>query len=133
MLREMDIDIRVRYQETDAMGFLHHGNFFTYFEMGRTELLRQTGKSYRQLEDEGTLMVVVSIGCKYRRPARYDDLLKLRTKTVRVTPAKIIHTYQVFRGEELLAEGDSVLACVDRDGRVRRTPEWLRFDDEDAA
>jgi len=132
MLRELDVEIRVRYQETDAMGVLHHANYFTYFELGRTELLRSTGKSYRQLEDDGTLMVIVKIGCKYLRPARYDDLLRLRTRTSRVTAAKIEHTYQVFRGDELLAEGDSTLACVDRNGRVQRTPEWLRFDDGDA-
>lgn len=131
MLRELDLEIRVRYQETDAMGVLHHANYFTYFEMGRTELLRSTGKSYKQLEDDGTLMVIVKIGCKYLRPARYDDLLRLRTRTTRVTAAKIEHAYQLFRGDELLAEGDSTLACVDRNGRVQRTPEWLRFDDGD--
>ena len=78
MLTEHEIEIRVRYCETDAMGFLHHANHFTYFEMGRTELLRAHGKSYRDLEAEGTLMVIVKIGCSYKRPARYDDVLRLR-------------------------------------------------------
>jgi acyl-CoA thioester hydrolase len=133
MQREMDLEIRVRYQETDAMGVLHHANYFTYFEMGRTELLRFHGKSYRDLEAEGTLMVIVKIGCSYKRPARYDDVLRLRTRTERVTAAKIEHTYELWRGEELLAEGHSTLACVDRAGRVQRTPEWLRFDDRDGA
>ena len=132
MLREMDLEIRVRYQETDAMGVLHHANYFTYFEMGRTELLRSTGKTYRQLEDDGTLMVIVKIGCNYKRPARYDDVLRLHTRTRRVTAAKIEHEYEVFRGDELLATGESTLACVDRSGRVQRTPEWLRFDDGDS-
>lgn len=132
MLREMDLEIRVRYQETDAMGVLHHANYFTYFEMGRTELLRSTGKTYRQLEDDGTLMVIVKIGCNYKRPARYDDVLRLHTRTRRVTAAKIEHDYEVFRGDELLATGESTLACVDRQGRVQRTPEWLRFDDGDS-
>jgi acyl-CoA thioester hydrolase len=133
MQREMDLEIRVRYQETDAMGVLHHANYFTYFEMGRTELLRIHGKSYRELEDEGTLMVIVKIGCNYKRPARYDDVLRLRTKTERVTAAKIEHTYELWRGAELLAEGYSTLACVDRSGRVQRTPEWLRFDETEAS
>src|SRR5690348_11102952 len=133
MQREMDLEIRVRYQETDAMGVLHHANYFTYFEMGRTELLRIHGKSYRELEAEGTLMVIVKIGCNYKRPARYDDVLRLRTRTERVTAAKIEHTYELWRGPELLAEGYSTLACVDRDGRVQRTPEWLRFDDSEAS
>ena len=132
MLREMDLEIRVRYQETDAMGVLHHANYFTYFEMGRTEFLRSTGKTYREVEDTGILMVIVKIACKYLRPARYDDVLRLHTRTRRVTAAKIEHDYQLFRGDELLAEGESTLACVDRQGRVQRTPEWLRFDDGDA-
>ncbi|RPI89913.1 MAG: acyl-CoA thioesterase, partial [Planctomycetaceae bacterium] len=72
-----EIDIRVRYSETDAMGFLHHANYFVYFELGRTELLRAQGGNYRQMEEEGQFMVVVSLECKYRRPARYDDLLSL--------------------------------------------------------
>ncbi len=127
MIREHDLEIRVRYQETDAMGVLHHANYFTYFEMGRTELLRSNGKSYRDLEDGGLLMVIVKIGCNYRRPARYDDVLRLHTTTMRVTAAKIEHEYQLFRGEELLCEGHSTLACVDREGRVQRVPEWLHL------
>ena len=125
MIREHDLEIRVRYQETDAMGVLHHANYFTYFEMGRTELLRANGKSYRDLEDGGLLMVIVKIGCNYRRPARYDDVLRLHTVTTRVTAAKIEHEYQMYRGDELLCEGHSTLACVDREGRVQRVPEWL--------
>lgn len=125
MIREHDLEIRVRYQETDAMGVLHHANYFTYFEMGRTELLRANGKSYRDLEVGGLLMVIVKIGCNYRRPARYDDVLRLHTVTTRVTAAKIEHEYQMYRGDELLCEGHSTLACVDREGRVQRVPEWL--------
>ncbi|MBL9080492.1 MAG: acyl-CoA thioesterase [Planctomycetales bacterium] len=127
MIREHDLEIRVRYQETDAMGVLHHANYFTYFEMGRTELLRANGKSYRDLEDGGLLMVIVKIACNYRRPARYDDVLRLHTRTIRVTPAKIEHEYQMYRGEELLCDGSSTLACVDREGRVQRVPEWLHL------
>jgi acyl-CoA thioester hydrolase len=126
MIRELDVEIRVRYQETDAMGFLHHANYFTYFEIGRTELLRANGRDYRQVEEDGLFMVVVKIGSTYKLPARYDDVLTLRTTVARITAAKIEHTYQVFRGEELLTEGFSTLACVDRQGRVQRVPEWLR-------
>ena len=131
--REMDVEIRVRYQETDAMGVLHHANYVTYFEIGRTELLRSTGISYKQVEDSGILMVIVRINIRYRKPAKYDDVLTLRTRTVRASGAKIDHTYQLFRGDELLCEGESTLACVDRQGKVQRVPEWLRMDDEDAA
>jgi acyl-CoA thioester hydrolase len=126
MILEQDLQIRVRYQETDAMGVLHHANYFTYFEMGRTELLRANGRDYRQVEESGLFMVVVRIGCTYKKPARYDDVLTLRTRATRISAAKIEHTYELLRGEELLAEGHSTLACVDREGRVQRVPEWMR-------
>lgn len=124
-LAEYDLAIRVRYQETDAMGILHHANYFTYFEMGRTEMLRSQGHSYRSVEEGGVFMVVVKIGCRYLRPAKYDDLLTLRTRLMRVTAAKIEHEYQLLRDGELLCEGHSTLACVDRAGNVCRVPSWL--------
>ncbi|HEX5443686.1 MAG TPA: thioesterase family protein [Pirellulales bacterium] len=126
MLREHEIEIRVRYQETDAMGVLHHANYLTYFEMGRTEMLRAAGFDYRRVEESGIFMVIVKISCRYRRPARYDDVLRLKTTLARVSPAKIEHHYQLFRGEDLLAEAESTLACVDRQGQLQRVPDWLR-------
>lgn len=126
MLREHEIEIRVRYQETDAMGVLHHANYLTYFEMGRTELLRAEGFDYRRVEEAGAFLVIARISCSYRRPARYDDVLRLRTTLVRISPAKIEHAYQLFRGDELLAEAESTLACVDRQGQLQRVPDWLR-------
>lgn len=126
MADEQEIQIRVRYQETDAMGVLHHANYFTYFEIGRTELLRHNGASYRELENSGLLMVVVRISCRYHRPARYDDLLTLRTKLVRVTAGKIEHSYELLRGNERIAVAESTLACVDRNGMLQRVPRWLR-------
>jgi len=108
------------------MGLLHHANYFVYFEMGRTEFLRERGVSYRDIEDAGYLLVIVDLGCKYKRPARYDDLLTLRTTVSRVTHVKIVHTYQVFRDGLLLAEGHSTLACIDREGRPQPLPESLR-------
>ena len=120
-----EIPIRVRYAETDRMGLLHHSQYFVYFEMGRTEMLRARGVSYRDLEDSGFLLVIVDIGCKFKRPARYDDLLTLRTTVERVTHVKIIHKYEIFRDGLLLSEGHSTLACVDRDGRPQALPEIL--------
>ena len=117
-----EIAVRVRYAETDRMGLLHHAGYFVYFEMGRTELLRARGLTYRDMEDAGHLLVIVEIGCKYKRPAYYDDLLALRTTVARVTHVKIVHQYQVFRDGLLLAEGHSTLACVDRDGRPQALP-----------
>ena len=127
MLNRHEIEIRVRYQETDPMGFLHHANYFTYFEMGRTELLRAAGGNYREMEEMGLLIVVVKAECHYRRPARYDDLLRLCTTVTRVTSVKIEHEYRLFREDEPLAVGHVTLAVVDRDGRVRRVPDWLQF------
>lgn len=123
MVAEHEIQIRVRYSETDAMGFLHHSNYFSYFEMGRTELLRSRGGNYRAMEDSGLYMVVVKVECKYRKPARYDDLLTLKTRIARVTPAKLEHEYQLYRGAELLTEAHSTLACLDREGNVQRIPD----------
>jgi acyl-CoA thioester hydrolase len=120
-----EITIRVRYAETDRMGLLHHANYLVYFEQGRTELLRDRGKTYRDLEDQGYLLVLVKVEVRYRQPARYDDLLTLRTTVTRVTPVRIEHRYEVVRDGQLLADGSSTLACVDRDGRLQAMPEWL--------
>ena len=125
MLTEHQIEIRVRYNETDSMGFVHHANYFTYFELGRTELLRASGGNYRRMEESGLLVVVVRASCKYQRPAKYDDLLTIKTKITRITAAKIEHEYQVFRGEEQLAQAQVTLAVVNRAGAVQRVPEWM--------
>jgi acyl-CoA thioester hydrolase len=125
MAESHEIEIRVRYQETDAMGRVHHANFLTYFEMGRTEMLRSTGRSYRALEDEGLFLVVAKMQCRFHRAARYDDLLRIRTTTTGVTRVRLEHAYQVFCGETLLTEGETTLACVDTDGRPSRIPKWF--------
>jgi acyl-CoA thioester hydrolase len=129
MLRQHETEIRVRYKETDPMGLLHHSNYFVYFEIGRTELLRADGGNYRQMEADGQFVVVVKAECQYRRPARYDDLLRIRTTITRVTQAKIEHQYEVFRDTECLAVGHITLAIVDRNGKVQPTPEWMQDDD----
>jgi acyl-CoA thioester hydrolase len=129
MLRQHDIQVRVRYQETDGQGRLHHANYFTYFELGRTELLRAAGKSYLQVEQAGYMLVVVEIGCEYFLPAGFDDLLTVRTMVIRAKGARIEHQYEVFRDEELLARGRSIVACVDQSGKPKRIPDWLLPDD----
>jgi acyl-CoA thioester hydrolase len=125
MLDEHEIQVRVRYRDSDPMGFLHHSTYFTYFEMGRTELLRARGGNYRRMEEEGLYAVVVRAECKYHAPARYDDLLTVRTILKRISAAKIEHEYLVFRDGHPLATGRVVLALVDREGQVQRIPEWL--------
>jgi acyl-CoA thioester hydrolase len=117
--------VRVRYAETDRMGLLHHANYFVYFELARTEMLRNRGISYKEVEDSGHFLVIIDLGCKYKKPAYYDDVLTIRTTVARVTHVKIIHEYQVLRDGELLAEGHSTLACVDREGKPRALPAML--------
>jgi acyl-CoA thioester hydrolase len=122
-----EITIRVRYAEVDRMGLLHHANYLVYFEQGRTELLRTLGMSYRDLEDQGYLLVLTKLEVRYRRPARFDDVLTVRTTAVKTTAVRIDHRYEVFRDGELLTEGTTTLACVDRDGRPQPLPELLRM------
>ncbi len=130
MLSEHEIEIRVRYQETDAQGHVHHANYFTWFELGRCELLRSAGVGYEQIEAEGVHLVVAKISARYHRPCRFGDVVRLHTKTVRARGARIDHQYQIFRGDELLVEGESTIACIDNQGRVQRLPAWLSEDGE---
>ncbi len=124
-MNQIDTEIRVRYAETDRMGFLHHAQYFIYFEQGRTDLLRAKGIAYRELEDQGYFLVVVKLDCRYKSPARYDDVLRLRTNLTRTTAVRVEHRYELYRGNTLLAEGNSTLACVDREGRLQALPEVL--------
>jgi acyl-CoA thioester hydrolase len=121
-----EVAIRVRYAETDRMGLLHHANYLVYFEQARTELLRRQGVSYKDLEDQGYLLVLTRVEVRYRRPARYDDLVTVRTTVERVTAVRIDHRYEVLCEGQLLAEGSSTLACVDRTGRPQALPDFLR-------
>ncbi len=130
MLTEHEIQFRVRYKETDAMGYVHHANYATFFEMGRTELLRADGGNYRIMEEAGLLLVVVRLNTHFRAPARYDDWLTLKTRIKRVGAAKLEHEYFLYRDGQLLSQAESVLACVDRSGKVQPIPEALRIDVE---
>ncbi len=121
-----DIEIRVRYAETDRMGLLHHANYLVYFEQGRTELLRSQGFTYKTMEDEGFLLVLTKAAVRYKSPARYDDMLTLRTIVTRTTAVRIEHRYEVYRDGTLIADGETTLASVDREGRIQALPEWLQ-------
>lgn len=117
------LDLRVRYAETDAMGYLHHSNYLVYFEMGRTELLRLCGVSYREMEERGFFYVVAKIEVRYRVPARYDDEVTLYTWTEKLSPVRIDHRYRLQRGTELLTDASSTLVCVSREGRPVAAPD----------
>ena len=126
MMLTGEIQIRVRYAETDRMGLLHHANYLVYFEQARTDLLRSIGSNYRDLEDKGFYLVVSKLEVKYRRPVHYDDLVTIRTTVTRTTPVRLEHRYEVFNpAGELCCEGASTLACVDGEGRIQAMPEWL--------
>ncbi len=107
------------------MGVAHHATFPIWFEMGRTEMLRATGQNYRALEEAGIFLAVVKLEVRYRRPARYDDLMRVRTELLCAGPVKIEHAYTLLRGDEVLAEGATTLACLDREGRARAIPDAI--------
>ena len=120
-----DLTIRVRYAESDPMGYLHHSKYFEYFEMGRTELLRLAGHRYRDLESAGVLFAVAKVECRFRAPARYDDELVLTTRIDRMTRARIDHSYVLKRGESVLCEAASTLACINPEGKLIPIPDAI--------
>jgi len=121
-----ETQVRVRYGEVDRMGVVYHANYLVFFEQGRTEYLRSLGGTYRRLEEEGTLLVVVETGVRHHRPAAYDDLLTVRTRLTDLRAVRMRFEYEVLRGPDLLASGFTVLASTDPEGRPRRLPEAFR-------
>jgi acyl-CoA thioester hydrolase len=119
-----ELEVRVRYAETDQMGVAHHASYLVWFEAARTELIRQRGRSYAEIEAAGWLLVVVEAYCRYRRPARYDDVLAIRARVRDVRAASLSFAYEVVRKADgdVLADGYTVHAAVDRSGRARRIP-----------
>jgi acyl-CoA thioester hydrolase len=115
--------LRVRYSETDQMGVVYHGNYFSWFEVGRVELLRQLGLSYQALEaDEDCVLPVVEASCRYRKPARYDDLLTLETTVKAMRGPILLFGYALYKEQLLLAEGETKHVIVDRALTRRRLP-----------
>ena len=126
-IRSHTITVVPRYAETDKGGVVHHSVYPVWFEMGRTELLRANGIAYKDLEETGVFFVAAELHIKYRRPAEYDEKLQLETTCTDVTAGKVEHSYKLTRCRDglLLAEGSSILACVDGKGKVRRIPEFM--------
>ncbi|UCC21450.1 MAG: acyl-CoA thioesterase [Planctomycetota bacterium] len=126
-IQDHTITVRPRYSETDQGGVVHHSVYPLWFEMGRTELLRANGLAYKELEAAGIFFVVAELAVKYREPARYDEELQLQTRCSDISASKVEHTYKLTRGSDgaLLAEGSSVLVCVDKTGKVRRMPDFM--------
>ncbi|MFT3871018.1 MAG: thioesterase family protein [Nibricoccus sp.] len=114
--------INVRYAETDMMGIVYHGSYLPWFEIGRTNLLKEYGIPYRQLEKDGYFLPVIEVQAKYHRPAVYDDMVTVVT-TLREKPGLRINLeYEIRRGDELLVTGKTFHAFIDREGRPVRPP-----------
>ncbi len=122
-----EIEFRVRYQETDAQGRVHHSNYANWFEIGRTELVRAGGRSYRDIETAGVMLVVTDLRCQFFRGAQYDDLIRLKTTVVKAKGVRIVNRYEVYTGDTLLAEGETTVAAINSDGKVVRLPGFLQF------
>ncbi len=120
--------VRVRYAETDQMGYAYYGNYLAWFEVGRCEWLRSLGWSYREMETAGSELPVIEAHCEYRRPARYDDELEIRTRAMLLSPARLKFVYDVVRRADgrLNASGHTVHASTDLTGRPRRLPDRVR-------
>jgi acyl-CoA thioester hydrolase len=93
--------------------------------MGRTEMLRARGYTYKAFEDAGLFMVVAEASCRYQAAAEYDDMLFLRTYVGKVTSASIRHTYELVRDTRIIATGETLVVCVDPEGKIRKLPDWL--------
>jgi acyl-CoA thioester hydrolase len=115
--------IRVRYAETDRMGVVYYANYLVWFEVGRTDWLRQSGWSYREMEQEGVSLPVIEAHCEYRQPAQYDDEIEIRTRATLLTPVRVRFDYEIVRpGDIVAAAGHTVHAALNAAGRPCRLP-----------
>ena len=120
--------LRVRYAETDRMGVVYYANYFVWFEVARADLLRSLGWTYREMEETGVYLPVIDARCEYRRPARYDDEVEVRTRGTVASPVRMEFSYEVFLKDqpEAVAIGRTVHAATDRSGRPCRLPARVR-------
>jgi acyl-CoA thioester hydrolase len=120
--------IRVRYAETDQMGVVYYANYFVWFEVGRTDWLRQAGWTYREMERDGVSLPVIEAHAEYRRAARYDDELDVQSRATLLTAVRLRFDYEIRRadGEGPIATGYTVHAAMDRTGRPCRLPQAVR-------
>jgi acyl-CoA thioester hydrolase len=122
---QTEVQIRVRYAETDQMGYVYYGNYAAYFEVARTEAFRQLGIHYKEMEADGVMMPVLELKCKYLRPAKYDDLLTIKLFLKHnPTAARILFEYEVYNeAQELLTIGETTMVFVDmKTGRPTPAP-----------
>ncbi len=117
--------IRVRYAETDAMGIVHHAVYPVWMELGRSDLLRDLGHSYPEWETRGVMMSVAELHVKFRTPARYDEVVEVRTRLKEAGRRKVVFAYTILREGTRLAEGESVHVVTGPDGRACVMPDDL--------
>ena len=117
-------DYRVIYGDTDQMGVVYYANYLRWFEIGRTELLRQIGSPYTAIEEKGLRFPVIEVSCRYYRPSRYDDVIAIETTLTSLGRATLTFSYRLLRKEdgELIASGSTKHACVDEQGEVAKIP-----------
>ena len=124
-----ETEVRVRYSETDQMGIVHHSSYLVWFEVGRSDLCRAKGFSYREMEEQdNALMVVAETYCRYKSPAYYEDVLTVRTMVGEIRSRSLRFNYEIFRGidDVLVAEGETLHLVTDKDKKVRSLPEFYR-------
>lgn len=121
------IDIRVRYAETDQMGVVHHGNYALYLELARIEWLRNLGVSYKEMEQEGIALPVVSLSVKYKKPIKYDDVITVKTKLVNEPSVKVEFDYEILNDlGQILSTANVVLVFVDlKTNRPTKPPKYF--------
>ena len=119
--------LRVRYAETDKMGIAYYANYFVWFEVGRCDLLRTVGSTYKKMEEDGLQLPVIEAQCTFRQPARYDDELEIATRGAALSPVRVEFSYRVVRRADgvLAAEGRTVHAALDARGRPQRLPDTV--------
>ncbi len=124
---ETSCQVRVRYAETDAMGVVYYGNYLTWFEVGRSDLLRQLGSSYREIERARVFLPVIEVRCRYHHPARYDDVVEIRTRATRPSRAKLQFDYELSRASDniALASGSTLHVATTENGKPCRLPTKL--------
>ena len=120
--------VRVRYAETDKMGVVYYANYLVWFEVGRTDLLRLSGWTYRDMEADGYALPVVEAHCEYRQSAKYDDELEVRTSGALLSPVRVRFEYEIIRTADAapLASGHTIHASLDPLGKPRRLPQRVR-------
>ncbi len=123
-----NFEIRVSYADTDQMGVVYYSNYFIWFERGRTELLRETGLPYKDLEKQNLFLPVVEASCSYKASAQYDDIIIVKTRIKKIGKSSIIFTYEILRklDGEFLASGETTHAFINRDRKVIRIPAEIK-------